>query len=127
MYTFGVNNIQAQIEIFVNELQTLISNRLNSESPDGVQWFVKVDVDYGEKYACVWSATKIHSEYKNGDSRSVVCFVALEESTTKGQGHILVGDILKGGWKAPVTKGKRGNISDWKAAFDSRGYLKYLR
>ena len=127
LYTLGVKNIQTQIETFVQELKALISDRMNTESPDGVTWFVKVGVEYGEKYARIWSATKIGGEYKEGDSRSVVCFVALEDSLTKGQGNIITGDILKGGWKAPVSKGKRGHISDWKKVFDFRGYLKYLR
>lgn len=114
------------IETFVSELQALIQNRLDVDYPAS-KCFAKVGVEFSEKYAKVWVSTKFGSEYKTGDTRSLVCFIALEDSVTKTQGTIVSGDILKGSWKAPASKGKRGNILDWKQVFDSRGQLKYLR
>lgn len=48
----------------------------------------------------------------DGTGRSVHCFVAKRDVTTKGLGAIKCGDVLKAaGWKAPA-RGVRGNIFD---------------
>lgn len=88
-----MNEIKAQIELFLVELQKLI----NAEYKDHPFAPPVVTVEYGTKNAKI-----VRSEYTDkGEliTRSVHCFI-----------DITTGDILKAAsWKVPA-KGVRGNI-----------------
>jgi hypothetical protein len=114
---------------FAEEAKTLHTELMNRNA-NGNLWYVEIGVDFNKKFARVWVETSINTPCVEGKtSRSLFCWVALEDNTTKGLGIIKAGDILKGGWKAPE-KGIRGHIDNWREAFSVVGhglYIRYLR
>ena len=112
-----MKTITEKIEQFAQDLKTLVTEQMNAgRTPEQSVWFVNTGVDYATKFARVWIQTQIGSDKYY--SRSLVCFIALEDNTTKALGSYVTGAVIKGDWKAPVKNGVRGHIDNWQQCFD---------
>ena len=130
----GVKPIQHALASMCHALELSVTSRMNNRPDNGATWFVKVNYDEAKVFARIHISKAL---VRNGEqptkpeqftSRSVVCFVALADGQNKTQGIWNAGDIFKGTYKAPVARGKRGNIENWTACVDLEdGHIKYLR
>lgn len=129
----GVKTIQDKLHSMCHALELSVATRMNNRPDNGATWFVKVNFDEAKVFARIHISKAL---VRNGEtptekqftSQSVVCFVALADGQTKTQGIWNAGDIFKGTYKAPVARGKRGNIENWTACVDREdGHIKYLR
>lgn len=127
--------VLAALEIIALEIQTSLEIQMNLGFVSGRNygWQVGVWVEPSTKFARVVRASDIvdndkpRKASKDFSNPSVLCFVALEDGNTKGLGSYKAGAIIKGTYKAPVARGVRGHITDWKACISRDGHLNYLR